>query len=76
MTKPLYIMVFFTSIHQHMFGDKAFQIIVFSKHVQEASHYYKNFGLEWSFKYSKYTMVSMKLWYSKQSFLHACQTTL
>jgi hypothetical protein len=51
-----------------MFGDKAFQIIVFSKHVQEASHYYKNFGLEWSFKYSKYTMVSRKSWYSKQSF--------
>jgi hypothetical protein len=69
-------MVFFTSIHQHMFEDKVFQIMVFSRHVQEASHCYENFGLEWSFKYSKNTMVSSKPWYSKQSFLYAYQTTL
>jgi hypothetical protein len=51
-----------------MFGDKVFQTMVFSRHMQEASHCYENFGLEWSFKYSKNTMVSSKLWYSKQSF--------
>jgi hypothetical protein len=57
-----------------MLGDKVFQTMVFSRHMQEASHCYENFGLEWSFKYSKNTMVSSKLWYSKQSFLHANQT--
>jgi hypothetical protein len=36
-----------------MFGDKVFQTVVFSRHRQEASHCYENFGLEWSFKYSK-----------------------
>jgi hypothetical protein len=36
----------FTSINQYMFGDKVFQTMVFSKHVQEANHYYENFGLE------------------------------
>jgi hypothetical protein len=39
-------MIFFTSIHQHIFGDKVFQAMVFSKHVQEASYCYKNIGLE------------------------------
>jgi hypothetical protein len=36
----------------------------------------KNFGLELSFKYSKNTMVTIKPWYSKQSFLQASQTPL
>jgi hypothetical protein len=31
--------------------------MVFSRHMQQASHYYENFGFEWSFKYSKI------LWY-------------
>jgi hypothetical protein len=57
-----------------MFEDKVFQTMAFSRHMQEASHCYENFGLEWSFKYFKNTMVSSKLWYSKQSFLHASQT--
>jgi hypothetical protein len=66
-------MIFFTSINQYMFGDKIFQTMVFSRYVQETSHCYENFGLEWSFKYSKNIMVSSKLWYLKQSFLHASQ---
>jgi hypothetical protein len=66
-------MVFFTSFQQHMFKDKVFQTIVFSRYVQKASHCYNFFGLEWSFKYFKNTMVSSKPWYSKYSFLHACQ---
>jgi hypothetical protein len=36
-----------------MFEDKVFQTMVFSRHMQEASHDYENFGLKWSFKYSK-----------------------
>jgi hypothetical protein len=56
--------------NQHMFGDKVFQTMVISRYVQEASHCNENFVLEWSFKYFKNTMVSSKLWYSKQSFLH------
>jgi hypothetical protein len=35
--------------------------MIFSRHMQEASHYYENFGLEWSFEYSKNIMVSSKL---------------
>jgi hypothetical protein len=53
-------MVFFTSFQQHMFKDKVFQTIVFSRYVQKASHCYNFFGLEWSFKYFKNTMVSSK----------------
>jgi hypothetical protein len=34
----------------------------------------KNFGLEWSFKYSKNIMVYTKPWYSKQSFVPYSQT--
>jgi hypothetical protein len=59
-----------------MFGDKVFQTMIFSRHMQEASHCYENFGLEWSFKYSKNIMVSSKPWYSKHGFLHASQITL
>jgi hypothetical protein len=43
-----------------MFGDKVFQIIIFSRHVQEVIYFYENFGLNWSFKYSKYIIVSSK----------------
>jgi hypothetical protein len=50
--------------------------MIFSRHVQKANYCYENFGLEWSFKYSKNTMVSSKPWYLKQSFLHAYQTPL
>jgi hypothetical protein len=58
-----------------MFKDKVFQTIVFNRHMQEASRCYKNFGLAWGFKYSKNTIVSNKLWYSKQSFLPGSQAT-
>jgi hypothetical protein len=68
-------MVFFTSIYQHMFGDKVFQTMIFSRHVQEASHCYENFGLEWSFKYSKNTMVSSKPWHSKEIFFTCLPNT-
>jgi hypothetical protein len=57
-----------------MFRDKIFQTIVFSRHIKEISHCYENFKLDWSFKYSKNTMVSSKSWYLKQSFLHVIQT--
>jgi hypothetical protein len=50
-------MIFFTSINQYMFGDKAFQTMIFSRHVQEGSHYYKFLGLKWNLKYFKNTMV-------------------
>jgi hypothetical protein len=69
-------MIFFTSINQHMFGDKIFQTIVFSRHIKKINHCYENFKLDWSFKYSKITMVSSKSWYLKQSFLHVIQTPL
>jgi hypothetical protein len=59
-----------------MFGDKIFQTIVFSRHIKEISHCYEKFKLDWSFKYSKNIMVSNKLWYLKQSFLHVIQTPL
>jgi hypothetical protein len=58
-----------------MFRDKIFQIIVFSRYVEEASHCYKNFELVWSFKYSKNIMISNKLWYSKQSFFTCLSNT-
>jgi hypothetical protein len=48
--------------------------MLFSRHIEEASHYYENFRLEWYFKYSKNIMVSSKQWYLKQSFLYANQT--
>jgi hypothetical protein len=59
-----------------MFGDSILNHGIFSRQVQEASYCYENFGLGWSFKYFKNIMVSSKLWYSKQSFLHASQTTI
>jgi hypothetical protein len=32
--------------------------MIFGRHVQKASYYcYENFGFEWSFKYSKNTLV-------------------
>jgi hypothetical protein len=34
--------------------------MVFNKHMKEASHYYKNFGLKCSFKYSKNIIVFNK----------------
>jgi hypothetical protein len=52
-------MIFFTSIY-HMFRDKIFLTMIFSRHVQETSHCYENFRLEWSFKYFKNIMVSSK----------------
>jgi hypothetical protein len=36
----------FTSNHQYMFEDKVFQIMIFSRYVQEANQCYKNFGLK------------------------------
>jgi hypothetical protein len=59
-----------------MFRDKVLQTMLFSRHIQEASHCYKNFELEWSFKYSKNIIISSKQWYSKQSFLHVNQTPI
>jgi hypothetical protein len=50
-------MVFFISINQHIFWDKVFQTMVFSRHMQEASCCYEICGLKWSFKYSKNIMV-------------------
>jgi hypothetical protein len=44
--------------------------MVFNRHILEASYCYKKFGLEWSFKYSKNTMIF------KIEFLHAYQTPL
>jgi hypothetical protein len=41
-----------------MFENKVLQNMLFSRHVQEISHCYKNFGLEWSFKYTKNTIIS------------------
>jgi hypothetical protein len=37
--------------------------------MQKASHCYKNFDFEWSFKYSRKTNVTSKVWYLKHSFL-------
>jgi hypothetical protein len=34
----------------------------------------KNFGLKWSFKYSKNTVVSTKQWYLKPWYLQCSQT--
>jgi hypothetical protein len=31
--------------------------MVFNRHILEASYCYKKFGLEWSFKYSKNTII-------------------
>jgi hypothetical protein len=42
--------------NQHIFGDKVFEIMIVSRYMQEATHCYENFGLEWSFKYSKIIM--------------------
>jgi hypothetical protein len=53
--------IFLHQSNQHMFENKVLQTMILSRHMQEASHCYENFGLEWSFKYSKNTMESSKL---------------
>jgi hypothetical protein len=52
-----------------MFVDKVFQTMIFSRHMQEASHFYENFELESNF-------TPKILWYLKYIFLLASQTHL
>jgi hypothetical protein len=55
-------MVFLHQSNQHMFGDKVFQTIVFSRHMQETVIDIKTLG--WSG-----VLNTLKIpWYSKQSF--------
>jgi hypothetical protein len=67
-------MIFFTSINRHMFREKVFQTMVFSRYVKKVSHCYKNFELKWSFKYSKNTIWYLTNHCIKNNFLYVSQT--
>jgi hypothetical protein len=53
-------MVYFYINQPTYLKTKYFKSWYLIKHVQEPSYYYENFGLKWSFKYSKNIMLSSK----------------
>jgi hypothetical protein len=60
----VYHSIFFTSINQHMFKNKVFQTMLFSRYVQKASHCYKIFVLGVEFQIlQKYHRIQNKFFY-------------